>query len=174
MLRLRDRGRNRPGLAFSTPHRLQDRTHPMPRTIFASLLAVAAMTLLAPTLRPDSARADHHEKDEAMKNEKLLRHVVLFRFKDDASEDQIKKVEQAFAQLPQKIDVIHDFEYGTNNSPEDLARGYTHCFLVTFKSEDDRAKYLPHPAHKAFVEVLKPTIDEVHVIDYWAKTSAGE
>ena len=138
----------------------------MPRTLIAPALAAAAALLLATALRPDAARADHHESDMP---DKLLRHVVLFKFQDEAPAEGIRKVEEAFAALPSKIDAIHDLEWGTNNSPEDLARGYTHCFLVTFKTEEDRAAYLPHPAHKAFVEVLKPVIDEVHVIDYWAK-----
>ncbi|MFN6127640.1 MAG: Dabb family protein, partial [Planctomycetota bacterium] len=33
----------------------------------------------------------------------------------------------------------------------------------------DRKVYLPHPAHKAFVDVLKPHLDKVQVIDYWAQ-----
>jgi hypothetical protein len=27
---------------------------------------------------------------------------------------------------------------------------------------------LPHPAHKDFVELLKPHLDKAMVIDYWA------
>ncbi len=99
---------------------------------------------------------------------KLLRHVVLFKFKDNASAADVKKVEEAFAQLPSKIKEIADFEWGLNNSPENINQGFTHCFFVSFKSENDRAVYLPHPAHKAFVDVLKPHLDKVLVIDYWA------
>ena len=98
---------------------------------------------------------------------KLLRHVVLFKFKDGTSAAEIKKVEDAFRGLPSKIKEIRDFEWGTNNSPENLAQGFTHCFLVSFVSEKDREVYLPHPAHQAFVEVLKPILDKVLVIDYW-------
>jgi hypothetical protein len=76
-------------------------------------------------------------------------------------------VEDAFRALPSRIKEIRDFEFGTNNSPENLNQGYTHCFLVTFASEKDRATYLPHPAHQAFVEVLKPHLDKAFVIDYW-------
>jgi hypothetical protein len=100
---------------------------------------------------------------------KLLRHVVLFKFKDNASATDVKKVEDAFAQLPSKIKEIADFEWGLNNSPENINQGFTHCFFVSFKSEKDRAVYLPHPAHSAFVDVLKPHLDKVLVIDYWAK-----
>jgi len=106
---------------------------------------------------------------ETMKPEKLLRHVVMFKFQDTATPEAIKVVEDAFHALPDKIDVIHDYEWGINNSPEGLNKGLTHCFLVTFKSEADREVYLPHPDHKAFVEVLKPVLDDVTVIDYWTK-----
>jgi hypothetical protein len=99
---------------------------------------------------------------------KLLRHVVLFKFKDNAAPTDVKKVEQAFAQLPSQIKEIAGFEWGLNNSPENINQGFTHCFFVSFKSENDRAAYLPHPAHKAFVDVLKPHLDKVLVIDYWA------
>jgi len=100
--------------------------------------------------------------------DKLLRHVVMFQFKEGTSEADIKKVVDAFRELPNKIDGIVDFEYGTDNSTEKLADGFTHCFLVSFKSEDDRAKYLPHAAHQEFVTVLKPHLEKVLVIDYWA------
>lgn len=100
---------------------------------------------------------------------KMLRHVVIFKFKDGTPDSDIRKVEDAFRALPSKIKEIRDFEFGTNNSPENLNQGFTHCFLVTFASEKDRAAYLPHPAHLAFIEVLKPYLDKAFVIDYWQK-----
>jgi hypothetical protein len=99
----------------------------------------------------------------------LLRHVVLLKFKNGSTTAEIKKVEDAFRALPSKIDVIKGFEWGTNNSPEHLNQEFTHCFFVSFDSEKDRDVYLPHSAHKAFVEVLTPHMDKVLVIDYWAK-----
>ncbi len=103
------------------------------------------------------------------KEQKMLRHVVVFKFKDNTSPEDVKKVEDAFRALPSKIKEIKGFEWGTNNSPENLAQGYTHCFFLSFKSEADRATYLPHPAHKAFGDILKPHLDKVLVIDYWTK-----
>jgi Stress responsive A/B Barrel Domain len=99
---------------------------------------------------------------------KLLRHIVLFKFKDDAAEADIKKVETAFRMLPSKIAQIAAFEWGTNNSPENLNQGFTHSFFVSFKNEEDRKTYLSHPDHLAFVDILKPQLDKVLVIDYWA------
>ena len=100
---------------------------------------------------------------------KMLRHVVLFKFKDDATAADVKKVETAFKKLPSQIKEIKGFEWGTNNSPENLNQGFTHSFFLSFNSEEDRAVYLPHPAHKAFGAVLTPYLDKVLVIDYWTK-----
>jgi len=99
---------------------------------------------------------------------KTLRHVVLFKFKETAIPDDIKKVENAFRALPGEIKLIKDFEWGINNSPENLNQGLTHCFFVTFTSEKDRNDYLVHPKHVAFIEVLKPYFDKATVVDYWA------
>lgn len=106
---------------------------------------------------------------EDEKSEKLLRHVVMFDFKESSSDADIQQVVDAFVALPDQIPEIAGFEYGTNNSPEGLNDGLTHCFLVSFKSEEDRAVYLPHKAHSEFVNVLRPHLEKVVVIDYWAK-----
>ncbi len=100
---------------------------------------------------------------------KLLRHVVLFKFNEKATDEILKTIEQAFAALPEKISAIHSFEWGTNNSPEGLDKGLTHCFLVTFLSEEDRATYLPHPAHQDFVKLIGPYVEDVTVVDYWTE-----
>jgi hypothetical protein len=100
---------------------------------------------------------------------KVLRHVVLLKFKDGTTPEQVKAMEDGFCALPSKMPFIQGFEWGTNVSVENLNQGFTHCFLVTFTSEEDRNKYIPHPAHQEYVEILRPHLDKVLVIDYWAK-----
>jgi hypothetical protein len=100
---------------------------------------------------------------------RVLRHVVLFKFKDGTGEEQVGQIERAFCALSDKVDAIYDFEWGTDISVENLQQGFTHCFVVTFLSEADRAAYLPHPAHKALGELLGPYMDKVLVIDYWTR-----
>ena len=102
-------------------------------------------------------------------NKKLLRHAVMFKFKDDASAEDIKKVENAFRDLKNKIPLIKKFEWGTNISPENINQGFTHFFFASFNSEKDRDAYLVHPDHKAFVAILQPHLDKVLVMDYWAQ-----
>ena len=124
------------------------------KKIYSLLFALFVITIFATAQQTNNAN-------------KLLRHVVLFKFKEGSSVADIKKVEDAFRALPSKIKEIKTFEWGTNNSPENLNQEFTHCFFVSFASEKDREIYLPHPAHKAFGEILKPILDKVLVIDYW-------
>ena len=99
----------------------------------------------------------------------VLRHVVLFKFKDDATPADVKKVEDAFVALKGKIKLIKSFEWGLNNSPEKLNQGLTHAFIATFASEKDRDAYLVHPDHVAFTKIAGPVIDTVTVVDFWVK-----
>ena len=116
-----------------------------------------------------TSTATPKETNKAM--EKELRHVVLFKFKDGVSADSLKGMEMAFKGLGSQIKEVKKLEFGLNNSPENLNQGFTHCFTVTFASEVDRAIYLPHPAHKAFVDNhLKAILDKVCVVDYWAES----
>ena len=98
-----------------------------------------------------------------------VRHVVLFKFKDSATPDQIHAIENAFRELPRKIPGILAYEWGTNISPENKSEGFTHCFFLTFKDEAARDAYLPHPAHKDFGALLRPHLEKVLVIDYKAQ-----
>lgn len=97
-----------------------------------------------------------------------LRHVVAFKFKETASADDIKKVETAFRDLKKKIKEIQSYEWGMNNSPENLNKGCTHGFILTFKSEKDRDAYLVHPDHKEFGKLVGPLLGDVFVIDFWS------
>ncbi|GGD56923.1 Dabb family protein [Muriicola marianensis] len=106
--------------------------------------------------------------DTTQEKDSLLRHVVLFKFKAGASADEIAEVRKAFVDLKSKIPQIVNLEWGINNSPEGLDKGFTHCFFLTFKSEEDRDLYLPHPDHKAFGNLLGPILEDVLVVDYWA------
>ena|SRR5258708_5632157 len=126
------------------------------KTLLSVLAALTILAVLVPTAKTSA-------------DDKILRHVVLFKFKDTTTPAQIKQVEDAFRALPGKISEVRSFEWGTNVSPENLAQGYTHCFLLAFSSEKDRDAYLVAPAHKDFGALLRPYLDKVLVVDFWAQ-----
>jgi Stress responsive A/B Barrel Domain len=137
-------------------------------TAFSSLKILVsslfvALSLLAATVLPPAISARPQFEG------KVLRHVVLFKFKESTTPQEIKKIEAAFRALPSKINVIRSFEWGTNVSQENLNQGYTHCFLLTFASDKDRDAYLVHPAHKEFGNILGSSLDKVLVVDFWAE-----
>jgi hypothetical protein len=80
---------------------------------------------------------------------KVLRHIVMYKFKPESTPAQVQEVIDAFGGLPKKIDKIIGYEAGANVSQEGKSEGFTHAFVVTFKNEADLAAYLVHPAHEA-------------------------
>jgi hypothetical protein len=126
---------------------------------FSLLLGIAlALGVIA------AAKYDTKEK----KSGKLL-HVVAFKFKESATKEQIKEVEDAFRDLKKKIKEVKDYQWGTNVSPEKHDKGFTHGFVLGFTSEKDRDTYLNHPDHKAFGKLVGPVLADVFVIDFWAQ-----
>lgn len=96
----------------------------------------------------------------------MIRHLVLLRFTEAANDAKRAELAADFASLASQIAFIRGLEWGVNVSPEGLDKGFTHGFVVTFADAADRDAYLPHPAHQAFVERLKPWLADVLVLDY--------
>ena len=138
----------------------------MIRLLPALFVAALALSLFA---FPSPAAAQQ-EGNEG----KRLFHVVSLKFKESATKEQIKGVEEAFAGLQEKIPGIVAMTWGTNVSPEKHAKGFTHCFVLVFESEKARDEYLPHPEHKKFGQVLGPVMADVFVIDFWGEVKRRE
>jgi hypothetical protein len=154
-------GRCNPGDAADTVSRM-NHLHTTALIGLAGLfLVVAAAFAAEPEAKPAPA-ADNAKGGE-------LFHVVSLKFKPGATPEQIGLVEKSFEGLKQKIPGIKSLKWGTNISPEKHDKGFTHCFVLTFATEKDRDAYLVHEDHKAFGAVLKPVMEDVFVIDFWAK-----
>ncbi|HYE90726.1 MAG TPA: Dabb family protein [Terriglobales bacterium] len=83
-----------------------------------------------------------------------VRHIVAFKYKPTATPAQIGKVTRAFGALKSQVPGILAFEHGVNHSPENMNQGFTHVYMLTFESAAARDAYLPHPAHKAFGDLV--------------------
>ena len=131
-----------------------------------ALVLACAATTLAPSARHASAATPRLVRPAHPTQAPVLRHVVLFAFKATATPADIARLEAAFAALPKRIPAVRGFEWGTNVSPENLANGFTHCFIVSFADAAGRDAYLPHPAHTAFVAMAGPFIEKALVVDF--------
>lgn len=112
--------------------------------------------------KPVAAQAPVAEKP-------LLRHFVALKFKDDSTAEQTGKVVDAFRELKTLVPFVHAMENGTNISPEGYSKGFTHTFLLSFKTEKDRDAYLAHPEHGKFKATALPYVDEILVLDFWGR-----
>lgn len=104
----------------------------------------------------------------ALAQKEPVRHVVVFKYKPQATPEQIAQVTRAFRELPKRIPGITAFEDGVNNSPEGKNQGFTHVYLMTFESVAARDAYLPHPEHRKFGELLGKLgiLEDAFVVDY--------
>ncbi len=104
----------------------------------------------------------------ASEKDSPVRHVVVFKYKEDATPEQVQKVTDAFRNLKDQIPGILSFEHGKNTSPEKLDQGFTNVYLLTFENAKARDEYLPHPKHKEFGKILGESgiLEGVFVVDY--------
>ncbi|WP_028670821.1 Dabb family protein [Saccharospirillum impatiens] len=96
----------------------------------------------------------------------MIRHILLIAFKSFVEPSQIAEVRQLFEAIPEKVPGVLTVEWGVNDSPENLNRGYTHSVLMTFADEQGRQTYLPHAEHDALKRVFTPLLQDIVVFDY--------
>lgn len=101
-------------------------------------------------------------------DEDVVRHVVVFKYAPDASDEQIQEITDAFRALKDEIPGIVSFEHGVNNSPEGKNLDFTHVYVMTFEDEAARDAYLPHPEHEKFGALLGESgiFEDAFVVDY--------
>ncbi|MCP4377196.1 MAG: Dabb family protein, partial [bacterium] len=89
-----------------------------------------------------------------------FRHVVLFKFKDEAPKTDVKVIEDEIVAFPSTMPMIRALEWGKDCSVEKLAKGFTHCYFITFDNAGGLKAYLPHPTHQTLVKKLKPAVEK--------------
>ena len=98
---------------------------------------------------------------------RLLRHVVLFEFKETTTKEQIEETEKRFCEMTKGVKEIKDFEWGTDVSDGRRTEGFTHCFVLMFVSEAGRDRYQTNALHNELRAITQPYIKKMLVLDYW-------
>jgi hypothetical protein len=100
------------------------------------------------------------------RNKKMIRHIILIKFKTTASYSEIDKLKQNFESMPTKIEGVCSVEWGLNDSDEGKNKNYTHVVLMNFVYKSARNNYLPHPEHDELKNLFIPILDDLIVFDY--------
>ena len=126
-------------------------------TVWLSVVLVAALVAT-----PFVARS------QAQATTQTVRHVVVFKYKPEATPAQIQQITDAIRKLAASMPGILALEDGVNSSPENKNQGFTHIFLMTFKDAAARDAYLPHPDHVTFGQLLRSSgiFVDAFVVDY--------
>ena len=97
----------------------------------------------------------------------MVKHVVLFQFRDDVSESQRKEVRETFRSeilaLKDQLDIIRDIEVGFNENPDEK---WDICLYSSFATLDDVRTYSVFLAHKAAASKLIPHLSGRSCVDY--------
>lgn len=94
----------------------------------------------------------------------MIRHVVFFKFKPEATGSQRKAALDQLRSLPEKIDVIRTFEVG-----EDIlriARSWDAVLVATYDDLEALEHYTRHDDHVEAAMKLREVCDAVGSVDY--------
>lgn len=95
----------------------------------------------------------------------MIEHLVLFKWKEDASDSAIAKVMEGLKNLPNEIPEIIALSCGENFSSR--SQGFQHGLVVRFSDREALATYQAHPAHQEVVQdFIKPILQDILAVDY--------
>ena len=95
-----------------------------------------------------------------------VKHIILLKFKDGTSEEQITKLFDDLLDLTESVSGIEDYVSGANNSTEGLNEGLTHGAIITFTDAAARDAYLTHADHETFKAGAFPLVEKATVFDF--------
>lgn len=94
-----------------------------------------------------------------------FRHAVLFQWREDATEQQKKALEERLDELPGLIPEIAAYAVGGDAGVN--AGNFDFAVVADFADRDAYLVYRDHPAHRAVIdECLKPILGDRAAVQY--------
>jgi len=94
----------------------------------------------------------------------MVRHIVMFDFKDENKKDNIEKAKEMLENLIDSVSALRDMEVGVNFSSEDRAMDLS--IITSFDDQAGLEEYAIHPEHLKVVEFIKTVVTSSKVSDY--------
>ena len=95
----------------------------------------------------------------------MIRHVVMFRWTQDATEEQKKQVAAEVARLPSLVPSLRDYRIGANLGVNPGT--FDFAVAADFDDVDGYLAYRDHPEHRAIVtEFIQPIVTERAAVQY--------
>ena len=95
----------------------------------------------------------------------MIRHVVMFKFREDASADQRQAVHDAIATMPEATGVTENYAIGPDLN---LAEGnFDFAVVGDFADQAAYETYRDHPEHQRIVlDLIRPAITDRAAIQF--------
>ena len=93
----------------------------------------------------------------------MVRHVVVFKWKPEATEEAVRALADGLAALPGQIPEILAYTFGPDLGLADDHPDY--ALVADFADVDAYRRYAEHPAHRRLIdELLKPILASRHAV----------
>jgi len=94
----------------------------------------------------------------------MIVHIVMFKFKEENKEANLKLVKEKLENLVHEIEPLKSMEVGIDFNKSERAMDLS--LYATFDNGEGLKTYATHPAHLAVVEIIKELTVESKVVDY--------
>jgi stress responsive alpha/beta barrel protein len=95
----------------------------------------------------------------------MFRHVVLFRWKPEADQEQKQAVAEELRKLPSEISELRGYHVGPDAGMR--AGNYDFAVVADFDDPGGYIAYRDHPAHRAVVDKhITPIVSERAAVQY--------
>ncbi|MDR7330688.1 Dabb family protein [Corynebacterium guangdongense] len=94
----------------------------------------------------------------------MIRHVLMFRWKDSFTEDIEKKWVAGLENMAGNIPGMLGLSHGPDVLHTD--KSWDHVLIVDFESAEDIQTYNTHPLHEAIKPYSLPNVEELAYVDF--------
>lgn len=97
----------------------------------------------------------------------MIKHIVLFQFKEDADVEgrkkSLKKIKKGLENLRGIVPELKYIEIGLNENPNEQ---YDLSLISEFETWEDLNAYVIHPEHQKVSVLIRQTLEQRACVDY--------
>ncbi len=94
----------------------------------------------------------------------MLTHVVLFKFKQGTTAQEIQHLAEGLGGLPELIEEIREFRFGIDMLRSE--RSYDFALISSFDDLDAMQRYQVHPEHQKVLAHVRAISSNIIAVDY--------
>ena len=94
----------------------------------------------------------------------MVKHLVMWKFKSDVTEEQIQQMKSMLEALVEKVPSLVSMSAGRDFSRK--ARSWDFAICTEFKSQEGLSEYATHPEHVKVAEYIGSLVTEAAAVDY--------